>query len=572
MRYRSFTIENYRAIKQKLVVDLEKRIVPLVGINECGKTTILQAIFCFDKGNDAEYNGKHLENMQNLYETEHKDPPIISASIETTPSELESIVSGIIQTYRSSKNSSSDNVLSEYEAMLSEKTKNKFINLQMIRDLSNKQYAFTNYFDQLPIDLQNKIGNEIIGYLPYILYNDDFNDRPLDSIPISTDEKKTKSGWEAIFDRVFKSTAQSYSLLSCLKQSDSKTQRSILSDVEKYLNDALTKEWRKFSPKREKIAIQLGINVEKSTLDVFIEDDLNGKSRFFNISDRSKGFIWYYNFIMKVRFNPKHTANIKDTIFLLDEPGSYLHEAAQASLCKKLKDISEAQGVVIYCTHSPRLLLPQNIPLNNIMIVDKSSKGYISAINISNYKTTGKKNTAMQPVFEALMIPEYEMIHTNEKIICVEGIYDKYAIELFMSVPSDCRIFASVNAESIINNIQYFISYRKPYVALWDNDEEGKKCYGKAQKIYGTIESDNFLLLPSKKSGKRRMEEMFEGVDLEKISKELGLQSSANYESIISTLYFGDDKIKHKIKEMISLETQNNFTNLAKSINTHFEK
>lgn len=103
MRYRSFTIENYRAIKQKLVVDLEKRIVPLVGINECGKTTILQAIFCFDKGNDAEYNGKHLENMQNLYETEHKDPPIISASIETTPSELESIVSGIIQTYRSSK-------------------------------------------------------------------------------------------------------------------------------------------------------------------------------------------------------------------------------------------------------------------------------------------------------------------------------------------------------------------------------------------------------------------------------------------------------------------------------------
>ena len=53
MRYKSFTIENYRAIKDKVIIDLEKRVIPLVGINECGKTTILQAIFCFDYGNDT---------------------------------------------------------------------------------------------------------------------------------------------------------------------------------------------------------------------------------------------------------------------------------------------------------------------------------------------------------------------------------------------------------------------------------------------------------------------------------------------------------------------------------------
>ncbi len=62
MRYKMFVIENYRAINKKLIIDLEKRIIPLVGINECGKTTILQAIFCFDSSNDNEYSGKHLEN------------------------------------------------------------------------------------------------------------------------------------------------------------------------------------------------------------------------------------------------------------------------------------------------------------------------------------------------------------------------------------------------------------------------------------------------------------------------------------------------------------------------------
>ena len=42
MKYKSFTIEKYRAISKGLTIDLSSRIIPLVGVNECGKTTILQ--------------------------------------------------------------------------------------------------------------------------------------------------------------------------------------------------------------------------------------------------------------------------------------------------------------------------------------------------------------------------------------------------------------------------------------------------------------------------------------------------------------------------------------------------
>ena len=566
MRYKRFVIENYRAINKKLIIDLEKRIIPLVGINECGKTTILQAIFCFDSSNDNEYSGKHLENLNNLYETDHSLPAVVTACIETTPTELESIVQGLIDAYRSLKEGEEAGELEEYDSVLSGKNHNRSIIIEMSRNLKEKTYSFKNIFHGLPATEQNKLGNEIIAHLPYILYNDDFNDRPADSIAISQDQKKVKSGWEAIFDRVFKSTSPGYSLNACLKEEDPKMRKSILSDVENYLNDALTNEWRKFSPKREKISIQLEMDVVNSSLGVLIEDNLNGKSRFFSISNRSKGFIWYYNFIMKVRFNPKHTANIKDTVFLLDEPGSYLHETAQESLCKKLKDISDGEGVVVYCTHSPKLLMPKTIPLNNIMIVDKSSKGYISATSITNYKTSSKRNSAMQPVFEALMIPEYEMIHSMDRIICVEGIYDKYAVELFTEMPVNCVVFASVNAESIINNIQYFIAYNKDYIALWDNDEEGKKCLGKAKKIYGQEIETHFMLLPSKDSGKRRMEEMFENNDLETLSERIGLQSPATYETIISSLYFMNPTQKQKIIDCISPETKRNFTILSEMI------
>ena len=48
MRYKSFTIENYRAIKDKVIIDLEKRVIPLVGIN-LGKVGYLSEIEPFDE-------------------------------------------------------------------------------------------------------------------------------------------------------------------------------------------------------------------------------------------------------------------------------------------------------------------------------------------------------------------------------------------------------------------------------------------------------------------------------------------------------------------------------------------
>lgn len=74
------------------------------------------------------------------------------------------------------------------------------------------------------------------------------------------------------------------------------------------------------------------------------------------------------------------------------------------------------------------------------------------------------------------------------------------------------------------------------------------------------------MLLPSKDSGKRRMEEMFENGDLELLGKEMGLQSSATYETIISNLYFMEARKKQKVVICISKETKTNFSTLSDMI------
>lgn len=570
MRYKNFIIENYRAIKKKLTIDLDKRIIPLVGINECGKTTILQAILCFDSSNDDQDGGKHLDSLKNLYETDSGSIPTVTATIETEIAELKEAVGDIVDKYKSSSQAGEDNSLIKYERMLERSDASQHITIQMHRNLAEKKYYFSDYFNNLPEDTQDEIGHGIVMSLPYTLYNDDFNDRPPDSIPITTDTKKAHTGWEDIFDRVFASANSSYSPAKCLQNADEKIRRSILSDVENYLSNALTNEWRKFSPKSENISIQLDINKATKTLDVFIKDYLNGHERFFSISDRSKGFIWYYNFIMKVRFNPKYVGNIKDTIFLLDEPGSYLHETAQENLCKKLKDISAAEGIVVFCTHSPHLLLPQYIPINNIIIVNKTSGKYITVKHLSDGGSSLKRSSALQPVYDALMMPEYETITKGEKVLCVEGIYDKYALESFASIPDNCRVLAGVNANSIITNIQYLIAYQKEYLALWDNDEEGRKCYGQAKSAYGEHESRNFMLLPAKEQGKRRMEEMFEPEDLTLLKHELGLPVSANYNSVMLKLYYLEPSRRTGIVQMVSEPTKNTFQTLSQMIQKHF--
>jgi AAA15 family ATPase/GTPase len=98
MKYIAFEIKSYRAIEKTLKIDFSKStLIPIVGINECGKTTILQAIYCFDSINDEEYNGKHLNDTKNLYKTSDDFPPIISAYIEVKYSELNQLYKDFIK-------------------------------------------------------------------------------------------------------------------------------------------------------------------------------------------------------------------------------------------------------------------------------------------------------------------------------------------------------------------------------------------------------------------------------------------------------------------------------------------
>ena len=86
MKYVNFHIENYKAI-ESVDLTVSRNVIPLIGINESGKTTILQAILAFDKSKDHLLDGVHLES-KNKYKTSSKSmPTIITASVVVSSSD-----------------------------------------------------------------------------------------------------------------------------------------------------------------------------------------------------------------------------------------------------------------------------------------------------------------------------------------------------------------------------------------------------------------------------------------------------------------------------------------------------
>lgn len=77
--------------------------------------------------------------------------------------------------------------------------------------------------------------------------------------------------------------------------------------------------------------------------------------------DRSAGFTWFFSFLVKFSQVKKNQGNV---VILLDEPGLNLHAKAQNDLLRYIKDKLEPHHQVIYTTHSPFM-----VPTADIMAV-----------------------------------------------------------------------------------------------------------------------------------------------------------------------------------------------------------
>ncbi len=566
MKYTKFTLKDYKAIAGELEIDIRKSLLPVIGINESGKTSILWGIFAFDEANDTLNDGRHMKNVGNLYKTSNRGEASIIADIEATKDELIGFLDGIDGVAETPPEAKAE--VKKYKRALSSWTGV----IRIKRNLISKKYSIENPELKGFPHLNPLMIEECLGSTPYILYFDDFRDTIHEEIPIDGEPSSPK-GWLAIIEQLFKKTNPSYSVYK-LQATEELQRKSIMADVCKVLNNTLAKEWEKFTLEEgSRLDVDIQYAATENKLNLFIKENIAGNDRYFGIQDRSKGFYWFFNFVMKLEFNPKvRSMDDMDTIYLLDEPGSYLHSSAQAKLCEKLASLSK-NNVVIYCTHSHYLLDPDKIPLSYIKIAQKSGDGSVKLVSLPEYKDDQKdKRLAIQPIIDALKIKPFITDFNFDHLCVVEGIYDYYVLEMFQGEKHDIKFLPAVNADSIKYFISIAIAWRVQYVAMWDNDAEGKKEYAKAQGFFGEHEAAKFLLLPSENPRKKSfiLQDIFFGGDLKMIKQELGIATNTAFEKTILMLYFNEKR--SEILKKISNETRQAVNHVYDKINALYQK
>jgi hypothetical protein len=406
MQYTKFRITNYRGIDEA-VVDLPagegSRVTTLIGLNESGKTTVLEAIYSFSPDPESRalypetvllsedpsyyiprrefsnFNGDITVEAVVVWEPKEKQRTLAKlkqdTGIDLNPAGIpDRIKITSTSTYKSSKKENRTNV---WSISLYVRTGRQ----QKFRDPSveEKRQIFSALLGRLPA----------IAYFPTFVFQfperiylkggrnspaDRFYKKIFQAILDAggeghTIEEHIVGRYEQMrnqspLDKVIDTAAMimgARSAVEMIKQTVDKAADTV--------SDVIIAKWDdifRHSPLKKEISIEpfedyvnhidgSGKQIVKHS--VWVKFKVKDSGTRYNISDRSLGFRWFFCFLLFTRFMSQ-SRDGKGILFLFDEPASNLHAKAQEKLLESFSDISIAPNSLIFSTHSHYMVEP----------------------------------------------------------------------------------------------------------------------------------------------------------------------------------------------------------------------
>lgn len=154
------------------------------------------------------------------------------------------------------------------------------------------------------------------------------------------------------------------------------------------------------------------VNIVDHVLDVRVENQRSGVS--LPLENRSKGFNWFFSFLVWFKRMQEDTESTY--ILLLDEPGLNLHAKAQRDLLRFFEDLS-TEYQIVYTTHSPFMVETEH--LDRVRTVLEKEDG----THISDSVQEKDPNTLF-PLQAALGYDIAQNLYVSKRNLLVEGISD----------------------------------------------------------------------------------------------------------------------------------------------------
>lgn len=458
MKLKKVEILKYKSFEESQKFEIEDDVTILVGMNESGKTSALEAIaktnyFQDDKSFKFNLTHDYPRKQKKKIDKSGINPEAIICTYEIDKHLIEEIESDI---GKDTLESTEFNVTTKYDNSsswsiikinrkkfienitnklgISSKTLNdKLEKIQSKEDLKvlKSEYTEEKYTEGLSVfdkyfrndwGWKNDAISEYVSRVyikpkkPKFLYYDEYFSLPsrisIEKLENSNlDEYELKTA-KALFELADINTSE------ILKSEDFEDFIAELEATEAIISDELFKYWATNKnlhitfqiDKKEETDPRNNTRIVEHILDIRVKN----KGVSLPLKNRSKGFNWFFSFL--VWFKRIQEDKNSNYILLLDEPGLNLHASAQADLLRFIEDLS-ANYQIIYSTHSPFMIASDN--LNRVRTVLETEEGSIVSDSIQE-----KDPNTLFPLQASLGYDIAQNLFVSKKNLLVEGVSD----------------------------------------------------------------------------------------------------------------------------------------------------
>lgn len=235
--------------------------------------------------------------------------------------------------------------------------------------------------------------------------------------------------------------------------------------------ERLTEELKKLWVQGKEDEIRALLTVSKDDSGTYLNVDIEDFNTYGDVSTRSRGFMFFLAFTLK--YKEFHSGDQKDFIFLIDEPGIFLHPRGQKDLLLYLENLSE-YNQVIYTTHSPFTL--NRLYNFRVRVISKDKKNG-TKVDVKPYLHNWKSLRANLGMMLA------DSFYYADNNLIAEGSSDRlFLITLLKLFHENGIIRSDLNILSIIDSggcpnvpsmARIVSSEERPFVVLVDSDAAG---------------------------------------------------------------------------------------------------
>ncbi|MHB8284281.1 MAG: ATP-dependent nuclease [Caulobacteraceae bacterium] len=590
MKYKSFSIKNFKGIKDT-TIELEgvagASVFALVGLNESGKTTVLEAIHSFSPdaatsellGGEEGLGVPYKDRVPRHLISGFTGDVSVASTVSLTKEDKETIHTNLLAKHKLSVDINDlpdEVVLQRQQSFEHGDFKKSYFSLRtavMVKSEKQRKWREASGAEQVAVRDVIFLLTPDIAYFPTFVFNFP------ESVFLTDRGGSVDKFYRRVFQDILDYDGHGHSIekdivrrvrrdeltvpwLSFWAAWSAHDDRDKIQHVMDRASSAVTKlvfgRWNKIfgeDTRGKEVVISYeivqgekedarGTKVATHEHDVFIKFQIRDGTRRFNVNDRSLGFRWFFSFMLFTQFRvARSSATQRPLLFLFDEPASNLHAAAQQKLIESFPEIAQKQHVLAYSTHSHYMIEPKwleqtfivtnraDAPENSVL--DQASLDDESLdVQVHSYRSFVNdhpgQTSYFQPILDRLEVVPSRFDSQRASIV-VEGKSDYYILRYAKKLLQfeDLPLLPGLGAGTFGALAALHVGWNLRLLFVLDGDKQGKIERNRYRDDFG-ISSERMATLDELVPDVNVIEDLVDGQALQIIKEQLAIAETPN--------------------------------------------